>query len=203
MLGFAALSGLLLKTGAAWTLLDALTHRKVAWLGIGAVMALGWLAVATLEGGETLRRRVLGLGLAVLADSLLFAPVFARVHATALGLGAAIGMVSVVIAGGVAWAVFGPRHAPVWLDETLSLTGLAALAGVVVGVALGHPPGPWALGGLIAFGAATLVLHAAQLLRHLPTDRPAGAALNLFASTALAQWALHGLLRLLARAAGR
>lgn len=204
VLGFVALSALLLKTGAASTLLGALAHGKLAWLGLaGTVVMLGWLAVATLEGGETLPRRCVGLCLAVLADSLLFAPVFARVHATGLGLAAAVGAVVVVTGGGVAWAAFGRWHAPVWLDGALTLIGWAALAGVVVGFVLRHPPGPWALGGLFVFGAATLVQHGAQLLRHSPTDRPARAALNLFASAALAQWALRGLLRLLARAAGR
>lgn len=196
VLGFAALSAVLLKTGSAWVLLGALGRSKMAWLALALTfLVLGWLAVSTLERGETALRRGLGLGLAVLADALLFAPVFARVHATAIGLAVSIGAVVLVVGCGVAWAAFGPLRAPAWFDKALTWVGLAALASIVVSIGLRHAPGPWALGALFAFAALTLVHHGAQLLRNAPTDRPAGTALNLFASAALAQWAIGGVLR--------
>ena len=197
VLGFAALSALLLKTGSAWALLGALGRSKMAWLALAVTfLVLGWLAVFMLERGETTLRRCLGLGFAVLADALLFAPVFARVHATAIGLAASIGAVVLVIGCGVVWAAFGPLRAPAWLDKALTWAGLAALATVVVSIGLRHAPGPWALGALFAFAALTLVHHGAQLLRNASTDRPAGTALSLFASAALVQWAIGSVLRL-------
>ncbi len=196
VLGFAALSALLLKTGAAWVLLDALKRSGLAWVGLVAVaMLLGWLAVATLEGGETVPRCALGLGLAVLADGLLFAPLFARVHATATGLAASIGAAVLVIGCGVVWSAFAPLRAPAWLNKALTWAGLAALAAIVVGIGTRHAPGPWALGALFAFAAVTAIHHSAELLRSSPADRPGGAALNLFGSTSLARWVVQRLRR--------
>jgi hypothetical protein len=192
VLGFAFVSALLLKTGAAWWMLAALGHSRVVWLALpAAFLLLGWWAVGVLDRPETAARRAAALALAVLADSLLFAPIFARVQATLLGLIASIVVVALVIGCSVAWAAFGPPRAPAWLDRVLTLGGVALLAAIVAAVALRHPLGLWAASAGVAGAALVLTHHGAQVLRASPVDRPGGAALNLFASSSLVLWLIR------------
>ena len=63
-----------------------------------------------------------------------------------------------------------------------------AIGAIVVGAVFGFSLGIWFSALMVLFAGACVLYDTSRIIHEYPTDRPAGAALHLFASIALLLW---------------
>lgn len=188
---FVVLSAVLMQTGfsdaAARVLLGS--GSKWLWLGVlGAFMLVGWLATHLADGAANPRTQLIGLGIYVLAEGLIFAPMLGIAHRVAPGAIGAAAFITLVMVGGLTWTAFTSKTDFSFLGGLLKVGGLVALGTIVAGAVFGFRLGIWFSGIMVLFAGACVLYDTGRIIHDHPTDRPAGAALHLFASIALMFW---------------
>lgn len=191
MLAFIVLSAVLMMTGFSGTAAKMLvaSGNKFLWLGVmGAFMLLGWLASHLADNSDKPQTQLMGLGLYVLAEGLIFAPLFGIAQMVAPGAIGAAAFITLLLVGALTWTAFTSKTDFSFLGGTLKVVGLVALGTIIAGAIFGFKLGIWFSGLMVAFAGACVLYDTSKIIRDYPVDRPAGAALHLFASIALMLW---------------
>lgn len=191
ILAFVALSAVLMLSGlsgaAARMLLSS--GSKFLWLGVlGAFMLVGWLASHLADNAESAQTQRVGLGLYVLAEGLIFAPMFGIAQLVAPGAIGAAAFITLLLVGALTWTAFTSKTDFSFLGGILKVVGLVALGTIIAGAIFGFKLGIWFSGLMVAFAGACVLYDTSRIIHDYPADRPAGAALHLFASIALMLW---------------
>ena len=163
--------------------------NKFIWLGVmGAFMLVGWLASHLADNAENPQTQLMGLGIYVLAEGLIFAPMFGIAQLVAPGAIGATGFITLLLVGALTWTAFTTKTDFSYLGGILKVGGLVALGTIIAGAIFGFKLGIWFSGLMVAFAGACVLYDTSKIIRDYPVDRPAGAALHLFASVALLFW---------------
>lgn len=189
MLAFVALSGVLHLTGVGKMMLGVLMSGKFMWLAfMGAFMLVGWLATSIADKAESNQKQLVGLGVYVLAEALIFAPMFALATAVAPGAIQAAGFITLLLVGALTWTAFTTKTNFSFMGGFLRVGGMVALGAIVASVIFGFSLGIWFSALMVLFAGGCVLYDTSKIIHDYPTDRPAGAALHLFASIALLLW---------------
>lgn len=201
LMAFAGVSLLLGQMGVGLVMLSWLGGSSMVWLGfLGAFMLVGWLASSMADKAESNRTQLIGLGLYVLAESLLFAPMFTIANAVAADAIPAAVLITALLVGGLTWTAFTTGKDFSFLGGILKIGGLVAIGTIVAGAIFGFTLGIWFSAIMVVFAGGCVLFDTSRIIHHYPADRPAGAALHLFASIALMLWYV---LRILIALSGR
>ena len=189
ILAFAVLSFGLYASGASFAMLKMLGVSKWGWLAVmGAFMVVGWLATNAADNSESTGVQYLALGGFVFAESLIFAPMLAMASIIAPGSIQAASVATLALVAGLTFTAFTSKKDFSFLGGFLKIGGLVAIGIILAGVVFGFKLGIWFSGAMVLFAGACVLYDTSQIMRHYPADRPAGAALHLFASVALLFW---------------
>jgi uncharacterized protein len=189
MLAFVALSGLLHMTGMGMGMLKMLGASSFMWLGVmGAFMLVGWLASHLADNSESNQTQLMGLGLYVVIEAVIFAPMFAIASIKAPGAIGAAGFITLLLVAALTWTAFTTKTNFSFLGGFLKIGCFVALGTIVAAVIFGFKLGIWFSGLIVLFSGACVLYDTSKIIHEYPTDRPAGAALHLFASIALMLW---------------
>ena len=163
--------------------------NKFIWLGVmGAFMLVGWLAFHLADNAENLQTQLMGLGIYVLAEGLIFAPMFGIAQLVAPGAIGAAGFITLLLVGALTWTAFSSKTDFSFLGGILKVGGLVALGTIIAGAIFGFKLGIWFSGIMVLFAGACVLYDTSRIIHDYPADHPAGAALHLFASIALMLW---------------
>jgi FtsH-binding integral membrane protein len=200
VLGFAVLSAVLMSSGLSMAMLSALGKSRFIWLAVlGAFMVVGWFATSLAEKeNATYQTQLIGLGVYVLAESLIFAPMLALANAVAPGAIGSAAVVTLALVGGLTFTAFTSKSDFSFLGGILKIGGFVALGLIAAAIIFGFSLGVWFSGAMILFAGGAVLYDTGRIIHHYPTDRPAGAALHLFAAVALLFWYVLRLLMQLA-----
>ncbi|MDR3056348.1 MAG: Bax inhibitor-1 family protein [Zoogloeaceae bacterium] len=189
ILAFVLLSFALHYTGFGFAVLSAMATSQYVWLGIlGAFMVVGWLASSIADKAESNTTQIMGLGIYVIAEACIFSPLFALAAARMPGAIPVAVIATILLTVGLTWTAISSKKDFSFLGGMLRIGGLVALGAIVAGVIFGFSLGIWFSAAMILFAGGCILYDTSNILRHYPTDRPAGAALHLFASVALLLW---------------
>ena len=191
ILAFVVLSTVLMLSGFSTTTAKMLmgSGNKFIWLGVmGAFMLVGWLASYLADNAEKPQTQLMGLGIYVLAEGLIFAPLFGIAQIVAPGAIGAAGFITLLMVVALTWTAFTSKSDFSFLGGILKVGGLVALGTIVAGAIFGFKLGIWFSGIMVLFAGACVLYDTSRIIHDYPTDRPAGAALHLFASIALMLW---------------
>jgi FtsH-binding integral membrane protein len=195
ILGFAVVSAALKASGISAMTLTALSGSRFAWLGVmGAFLLVGWLASSLADNAQRRRTQLTGLSLAVVGESLIFAPLLAMADAIAPGAISSAAIATVALIGGLSYVAFTSKGDFSFLGGILKVGVFVALGLIVASILIGFKLGVWFSGAMVIFASAAVLYDTTQIIRHYPADRPAGAALHLFSSFALLFWYMVRLL---------
>lgn len=185
ILAFALLSFGLYESGASFAMLKMLGASKWAWLGVmGAFMVVAWLATSAADNAESTSVQYLALGGYVVMEALIFAPMLAMASLLAPGSIQAAAIATLALVAGLTFTAFTSGKDFSFLGGFLKIGGLVAIGMILAGMIFGFKLGIWFSGAMILFAAACVLYDTSQIMHHYPSDRPAGAALHLFASVA-------------------
>lgn len=189
ILCFAVICAALKTSGISSLMLRALSGFKFAWMGVlGAFMLIGWLASSLADTAQNRGTQLTGLTIAVVAESLIFAPMLAMADALAPGAISSAAVATLALIGGLTYVAFTSKQDFTVLGGVLKVGSFVALGLIIASILMGFKLGVWFSGAMIVFASGAILYDTAQIIRHHPIDRPVGAALHLFSSFALLFW---------------
>jgi hypothetical protein len=194
ILGFVGIEFVIFSTVPA-ELLENLVFRMFGpwtWLAfLGAFMVVSWVARSWAESSVSKQTQYLGLGLYVVAEALLFVPLLyvAQFYSADPNLIPAAGIITMVMFGGLTFAVFLTKADFSYLRMYLMWGGILAIALVVCGALFaGFSLGIWFSVLMVALASGYILYDTSNVLHHYRTDQYVAASLALFASVALLFW---------------
>lgn len=204
VLVFAALEWVLLVPLKATSerLIFAMLGTRYSWLLVlGAFMLVGWVAEKWAKTATSPAKQYAGLGLYVVAESILFLPLL---YAAAFLTGdpnliPTAGIMTLGMFAGLTAIVFVTRSDFSWMRSILVIAGMVAMGLIVCSILFGFELGTIFSGAMIALASGYILYYTSNVLHHYRPEQHVAAALTLFAAVALLFWYILRLLMQLRR----
>ncbi|HIA4030310.1 Bax inhibitor-1/YccA family protein [Escherichia fergusonii] len=190
VVGFIILSALFIFSGLGKMMLRVLMNSgQFGWLVVlGAFILVSMLATRLADNVESNQTQLIGLGIYVLAEALIFAPLLtlaAYINPAIIG---AAGITTALLVGGLTFTAFTTKKDFSFMRSFLTMTGFIAFGAIIASIFMGFSLGVWFSAAMVLLCAGFVLYDTSNIIHHYPTDRPAGAALHLFASIATMFW---------------
>lgn len=146
------------------------------------------LATRLADNVESNQTQLIGLGIYVLAEALIFAPLLtlaAYINPAIIG---AAGITTALLVGGLTFTAFTTKKDFSFMRSFLTMAGFIAFGAIIASIFMGFSLGVWFSAAMVLLCAGFVLYDTSNIIHHYPTDRPAGAALHLFASIATMFW---------------
>jgi FtsH-binding integral membrane protein len=192
VLAFVGLEVALFTTGTAEKFFDLMRGNGNAGMLVVLFGFIGvsWLANYWARSSASVPLQYAGLGLYVVAEALIFAPLLWLAHYAfpEHDLIASAGLITAIIFVGLTGAVFLTGADFSWMRTGLIVAGFAALGIIVCGMLFGFNLGIWFTGAMILLASAYILYDTSNVMHHYRIGQHVAAALALFASVALLFW---------------
>lgn len=183
------------STGLATSITDALL--SVTWLLVlGAFILVSWFARSLAARAGSQAAQYLGLGVYVLAESIIFVPLLYIADSYAPGAIQSAAILTILGFLGLSAIAFHSGADFQELRGFLMWAGVLALIAIIGAVTFGYELGTWFSVAMVGLAGGAILHDTSRIMRSYPVDRHVGASLELFASVALMFWYL---LRLFSR----
>lgn len=202
IIALVGIEAVLLNTSAARTMAElAMANGRGGWLIVlVGFMGVSWLANRWATSATSLGTQYAGLGLYVVAEAVIFAPLLyvAAVYGPPNVIAQAGLLTAVIFAGLTAVVVMSGADFS-FLKTGLSVAGFAALGVIVASAIFGFSLGIVFTAAMILFASAYILYDTSNVLHHYRIGQHVAASLALFASVALLFWYVLRLLMSLNR----
>lgn len=190
VVGFIILRALFIFSGLGKMMLRVLmSSGQFGWLVVlGAFILVSMLATRLADNVESNQTQLIGLGIYVLAEALIFAPLLtlaAYINPAIIG---AAGITTALLVGGLTFTAFTTKKDFSFMRSFLTMAGFIAFGAIIASIFMGFSLGVWFSAAMVLLCAGFVLYDTSNIIHHYPTDRPAGAALHLFASIATMFW---------------
>lgn len=163
----------------------------VRWGGailLFGMMAVTWLAQSWAHNGSSRGIQYAGLGLSVVAESVIFALILPFAERVAPGVSQSAAVITL--------AIFATLTAAVWysganfnfLGPILWAGGIAAFVACILSAVMGVYLGIWFSAAMIVLASGYILYETSRILRDYPTEMYVGASLELFTSITTLFW---------------
>jgi FtsH-binding integral membrane protein len=190
ILVFTLLEVLIFQTSIPRMALSALGAMPMSWLLVmGAFMGVAWLATHLAESDASIEVQYVGLGLYVLAETLIFIPMLAMAQlAGGTTLIASAALLTLMLCTGLMVAAFATQKDFSWLGPILCVGCFVSLGLIVCSVVIGFQLGMIFSAVMILLAAGSILYDTSKVIHHYRTDQHVAASLSLFASVAFMFW---------------
>jgi FtsH-binding integral membrane protein len=187
---FVAVEYLLFLSGLAAALTHFLAGSRFMWLGIlGGFALLGWVARSLIARSKSGEQQYLGLGLYVVAEAVVFAPLlYIAAYYSSPDVIPIAGVLTLLLFGGLTAIAFTTDTDFSFLRGFLTLGSFVALGLIGCSLIFGFTLGLLFSAVMVVFAAAAILYDTSKVMHHYRTDQHVAAALELFASVALLFW---------------
>ncbi len=189
---------LLLFTGLEYYLVNAPFAQKLAmtmtggysWLIVlAAFMGVGYVADRLAHSQSSEGMQYLGLGLFVVAESIIFLPLlFMATFYSDPGLIPTAGLMTLLLVGGLTATVFITKKDFSFLGGILSIGFFVALGFIVCSMIFGFSLGLIFSSVMVLFAAGSVLYTTSNIMHHYHPKQHVAASLALFAAVALLFW---------------
>ncbi|PZO22955.1 MAG: permease [Leptolyngbya foveolarum] len=163
---------------------------QFGWLAmLGGFMLLGYLSSSFASKAGDINAQYMGLGIYVLGEAVMFAPLLWIADAIAPGAISSAAVVTLFLFGGLTAVVFTTGQDFSFLGGALKVFGMIALGLIVCSFLFkGLTLGIWFSFAMVAFAGAAILYQTSQVMKRYPTDYYVAASLALFSSVMLLFW---------------
>lgn len=164
---------------------------------LGGFLFVSFIANKWAHSNTSVGMQYAGLGLYVLAEAFIFAPLLYFAQSMTVDLGWGLGDTSVIAAAAlITVAIFGALTAAVFmtgkdfsfLGTALWVGSIAAIAIIIAGYFVGFQLGFWFLALMVVIACGWVLYSTSNVMHHYRTDQHVAASLALFAAIALLFW---------------
>ena len=163
---------------------------QFGWLAmLGGFMLLGYLSSSFASKPGDINAQYTGLGIYVLGEAVMFAPMLWIANAFAPGAISSAAVVTLFLFAGLTAVVFTTGKDFSFLGGALKVFGMIALGLIVCSFLFqGLNLGIWFSFAMVAFAGAAILYQTSQVMKRYPTDYYVAASLALFSSVMLLFW---------------
>jgi FtsH-binding integral membrane protein len=189
VLAFVVLEVFYFSTSLAVSIAEPLL--SVDWLLVlGVFIVVSWGARGLAARSDSLGAQYLGLGVYVVAESIIFVPLLYVAESYAPGAIRSAGSLTVLAFVGLTAIVIQSGKDFSFLAGLLRWAAVVAIVAIVGALLFGFGLGTWFSVAMVGLAGAAILYDTSKILYHYPSDRYVAAALELFASVALMFWYL-------------
>jgi len=181
----------LVVSGAGEWVARTMLGTQYSWLIVlGLFMGVSMLANWWANSQTSKPLQYLGLGLYVVAQSIIFLPLlfFAAVRSDGVEMITKAGIVSLGLFAGITAVVFLSRKDFSFLGPILMIGGFVALGAIAASIIFGFSLGTLFAFIMVAFAGGSILYETSNVLHRYNTNQHVAASLALFASIALLFW---------------
>lgn len=186
---FIAVETFLVQSGIAATLASALTGG-FTWLAVIAGFSLlGWFSRGLASRADSVSLQYLGLGIYVVAEALLFAPlIFIASRMSDPTVIPTAGILTTLMFVGLTAVALTTGKDFTFLGGALKIGGFVALGLIICSVLFQFSLGLFFSVFMVGFAMAAILYDTSQIMTQFSKDQYVAASLSLFASVALLFW---------------
>lgn len=186
---FVILETVLLSIPGIENLVQMMIGTRYGWLVVlGLFMLVSHVAESWAQSAVNPATQYMGLGLYVVAESVIFAPLLYIARAVDADIIPTAGIATLGLFAVLTIIVFVTRKDFSFLRTVLLFGGLAAFGLIVVAVLFQFALGPIFTYAMIALACGYILYHTSNVMLHYRIGQHVAAALALFASVALLFW---------------
>ena len=186
---FAGLCAIMLTYGVSEKMVGLLAGSRFGWLIVlGEFMLVSMVASNWAQSAVSPATQYAGLGLYVVAQSVIFAPLLYIANRLDPSVIPSAAMTTLVLFGGLTLAVFVTRKDFSFLRTFLVFGGFAAMGLIVMAILFNFQLGAIFTYAMIALCCGYILYDTSNVLHHYRIGQHVAAALALFASVALLFW---------------
>ena len=186
---FVALETVLLNLPGIEGLVGAMIGTQFSWLIVlGLFMAVSFIADRWARSAVNPTMQYMGLGLYVLAQSVIFVPLLFMARTINPSIIPSAAISTLALFGAMTAIVFITRKDFSFLRTVLLFGGIAAMGLIVVAIIGGFALGPIFTYAMIALACGFILYDTSNVLHHYRIGQHVAASLALFASVALLFW---------------
>ena len=164
-------------------------HGNIGWLVVlGLFMFVSYVANRWALSAVSMTKQYMGLGLYVVAEALIFAPLLYIAENVAPGVIQSAAIATFVLFGILTAIVFVTRKDFSFLRTVLVFGGFAAMGFIVVALLFSFNLGPIFTYAMIALACGYILYDTSNVLHHYRIGQHVAASLALFAAVALLFW---------------
>lgn len=193
ILAFIVVESFLFVSGGAEVISTVIfSSGSIGWLVVLALfMFVSWIARSWATSETSKATQFLGLGLAVVAEAVIFVPLISIAAIRSddpFALLMKAGTVTIGLFLGITATAFITRSDFSFLGPILTIGGFAALGFIVASALFGFSLGTVFAFVMVAFAGSAILYETSNVLHRFNTDQHVAASLTLFASVALLFW---------------
>ena len=181
----------LLRTPLGESLVGLMLGSQYGWLIVmGLFMGVSWVANSWAMSATSLSKQYLGLGLYVVAQSVVLLPLiyFATHNPAYHGVVTSAAFTTLALFAALTAVVFITRKDFSFMRSILMFGGFAAMGLIVCAIVFSFSLGPIFTYAMIAFACGYILYDTSNVLHHYRIGQHVAASLALFASVALLFW---------------
>jgi FtsH-binding integral membrane protein len=165
-------------------------NGQFAWLAVlGGFMVVSWIANSWALSATSVGKQYAGLGLYVVAESILFAPLlYVAARFGGEDVIPTAGLITLLTFGGLTAAVFITGKDFSFLKTGLIFGGFAAMGAILCGALMGFQLGNVFTIAMIVLSCGYILYYTSNVLHQYQIGQHVAAALALFAAVALLFW---------------
>ena len=182
---FAALEAVMLNSQIAQSILDVMRLQWGGLIMFGLFIVVSIVASNWAVSAVSPATQYAGLGLYVLAESIIFVPLLLIANQIDQSVIPSAAMTTLVLFGGLTATVFITRKDFSFLRSILVFASFAAMGLMIVAMFTGLHLGAFFLYAIIAMACGYILYDTSNVLHHYRIGQHVAAALALFASVAL------------------
>jgi FtsH-binding integral membrane protein len=198
---FILLETVLIQSGIAASLTQALTASRYSWLAVLAAFSLlGWLSRELASRADSVSLQYGGLGLYVVMQAILFAPLIYLANsvydATIIPTA---GILTLLMFAGLTAVAFTTGKDFTFLGGALKIGGCVVLGLIICSVLFKFTLGLFFSVAMVGFAMAAILYDTSKIMHHYSSNQYVAASLELFASVSLLFWYVIQILMSLSR----
>jgi FtsH-binding integral membrane protein len=189
IIAFVVLECILLSLPITEQMIGLMVGQQYSWLFVmGGFVAVSWIANSWALSSVSLGKQYAGLGLFVVAEAIVMAPMLYFAQAFHPDIIATAGITTLGLLAVLTTVVFITRTDFSFMRSILLFGGIASLGLVACAVIFGFELGPIFTYAMIALACGYILYDTSNIMHHYRTTQYVAAALALFASVALLFW---------------
>ena len=190
VLAFALVEYILVQTGIAAAMAGLVqAGGRFGWLAIlGAFSLIGWMARGLTAKADNENLQYMGLGIYVLAQALIFAPMIWFASGMAGMVLETAAILTLCMFAGLTAIAFTTKKDFSFLGGFLRIGGFVMLGLIICSSLFGFQLGMLFSAAMVAFASMAILYDTSKVMKHYSTDHHVAASLELFASVALLFW---------------
>jgi hypothetical protein len=191
VLAFVLLEWALMNSPWAKPMVATMLGGRLSWfLVLGAFIGVSYIAEAWARNSTSLAMQYAGLGLYVVAETIIFLPLLyiCAFLVKDPNLIPTAGVITGVVFVGLTAAVFLTGSDFSWMRQALVMGGFAALGLIVAALLFGFSLGLWFSAAMVILASGYILYYTSNVMHRYPIGSHVAAALALFSAVALLFW---------------